>query len=623
MDQNSDTTFNIKKVSGDIAPTEAATLTVKDGSDNVEIKIEDADGDGVYTVSAPKGFNEGCSYELTLADGWVFDGKEETIRTASFSIAMQEVENLEMNDDIKYIKDTDDITYSVDDKEYDILTSDQVNANGGSFEYDNASKLKKEDISCLYVGVKPTDRDADKGSELVDPAVYVKVASVDENKVTFTALDENDQAKLYNMPDNFPLTVESLPTEETGTISLDALDLDMYANMMGDDEGTYENAVKSIESGDFITLYTSTDDIKSGKDVYYGEITGYDKETKEITYKKTTKTAIEESMDLYSELSVSGSDIVSDEEKEKLEDIVQTQIENSDFGEEAANVLRDVVMETDEFQENTKNKKVVVKDNKGNRLSSKQLRKINAAKSFELSDKVKVDVGIITKGKQLHYNNGIQLNVGIEAEFEAEVDDGTVNIELSANFVEECELVPRVKGSIVTKEILFIPIPVGVSVNTTIDVKNFTAFSFNANIYTVAEEEQSVWEKFKSIADDPTEALGLSNLPSGLKSGLSSVKDVMDKIEEVQAKIDQANDTTEHIKGYKEDLDALWQVMEMNGTDKEQWDEMCKMLGKSNVASDVLDLMDLSEESEVGTEFLDGMQELMDKYSETLQKETG
>ncbi|MFR4319590.1 MAG: hypothetical protein ACLT2Z_09710, partial [Eubacterium sp.] len=80
-----------------------------------------------------------------------------------------------MNDDIKYIKDTDDITYSVDDKEYDILTSDQVNANGGSFEYDNASKLKKEDIICLYVGVKPTDRDADKGSELVDPAVYVKV----------------------------------------------------------------------------------------------------------------------------------------------------------------------------------------------------------------------------------------------------------------------------------------------------------------------------------------------------------------------------------------------------------------------------------------------------------------
>lgn len=620
MDQNPDMAFNIKRTSGEIEPKEAATLVVKDGSDNVELKIEDADNDGVYTVSAPKGFNEGCSYELNLADGWVFDGKEETIRTASFSIAMQEVENLEMNGDIKYIKDTDDITYTVDGEKYDVLTSDQVNADGGSFEYDNASKLKKDDIICLYVGVKPTDREANNGSELVDPAVYVKVASVDENKVIFGALDENDQAKLYNMPDNFPLVVESLPTEETGTVSFDSLDLDMYANMMGDDQGTYENAVKSIEAGDFITLYTSTDDIKSGKDLYYGEITAYNKDTKEITYKQTTKTAIEESMDLYSELSVSGSDIVSDEEKEKLEDIVQTQIEESDFGEEAANAICDVVTESNEFNENTKN--VVITDDKGNKLTRKQLRKISAGKSFELSDKVKVNVGIITKGKQLHYNNGIQLNVGIEAEFEAEVDDGTVNIELKANFVEECELVPRVKGSIVTKEILFIPIPVGVSINTTIDVKNFTAFSFNANIYTVAEEDQSIWEKFKSIADDPSEALGLSNLPSGLKSGLSSVKDVMDKIEEVQAKIDQANDTAENLKGYKEDLDALWQVMEMNGTDKEQWDEMCNVLGKSNVASDVFGIMDLSDETELGTEFLDGMQDLMDKYSETLQKET-
>ena len=620
MDQNPDMVFNIKRTSGEIEPKEAATLVVKDGSDNVELKIEDADNDGVYTVSAPKGFNEGCSYELNLADGWVFDGKEETIRTASFSIAMQEVENLEMNDDIKYIKDTDDITYTVDGEKYDVLTSDQVNADGGSFEYDNASKLKKDDIICLYVGVKPTDREANNGSELVDPAVYVKVASVDENKVIFGALDENDQAKVYNMPDNFPLVVESLPTEETGTVSFDSLDLDMYANMMGDDQGTYENAVKSIEAGDFITLYTSTDDIKSGKDLYYGEITAYNKDTKEITYKQTTKTAIEESMDLYSELSVSGSDIVSDEEKEKLEDIVQTQIEESDFGEEAANAICDVVTESNEFNENTKN--VVITDDKGNKLTRKQLRKISAGKSFELSDKVKVNVGIITKGKQLHYNNGIQLNVGIEAEFEAEVDDGTVNIELKANFVEECELVPRVKGSIVTKEILFIPIPVGVSINTTIDVKNFTAFSFNANIYTVAEEDQSIWEKFKSIAEDPSEALGLSNLPSGLKSGLSSVKDVMDKIEEVQAKIDQANDTAENLKGYKEDLDALWQVMEMNGTDKEQWDEMCNVFGKSNVASDVFGIMDLSDETELGTEFLDGMQDLMDKYSETLQKET-
>ena len=217
-----------------------------------------------------------------------------------------------------------------------------------------------------------------------------------------------------------------------------------------------------------------------------------------------------------------------------------------------------MVTKTDDFKDNVSVQNVVVRDSKGNKISKQKLKKMNIGKSFELTDDVKLTVEVINKGEQLHFNNGIQLAVGVEAEFEAEVDDGTVNIDLSATFVEECELVPRVKGSIVTKEILFIPIPVGISVNTTMDVKNFTAFSFNANIYTVAEEEQSLWEQFKAIAEDPSEAIGLSNLPDGLKAGLSSVKDVMDKIEEVQAKIEQANDTAEQIKGYKEDLEALW-----------------------------------------------------------------
>lgn len=621
MDQSPDVTFKIKKVSGDVAAKDAVTLVVKDGSDNVELKIEEADPNGVYTVSASKGFNEGCSYELNLADGWVFDGKEETIRTASFSIAMKEVENLEMNEDIIYIKDTDDITYSVDGQDYDVLTSDQINERGGSFNYDNASKLKKDDIVCVYVGVKPTDRNADEGSELLDPAVYVKVKSTDENKVNFTSLDEKDQVKIYDMPDNFPLTVQELPTAQTGTISFEQLDLDMYANMMGDD-GTYNHATGSIGVGDFVTLYVSTDEIKSGKDVYYGEITGYDKDTKSITYKQVTKTDIEESMDLYSKISLSGSDIISDKECDRLEDVLENQLEQSDFAEQAADTLGDMITQTDDFKNNVSVQSMSIKDRKGKKLSKHQLRKMNVGKSLELSDDIKLTVEVINKGSQLHFNNGIQLSVGVEAEFEADVDEGTIKIDLSATFVEECELVPRIKGSIVTKEILFIPIPIGVSVNTTMDVKNFTAFSFTANIYTVKDDDKSVWEKVKDIANDPAEAVGLSNLPDGLKSGLKSVKDVMDKIEETQAKVDQANETADQIKGYKEDLDALWKVMEENGTDREQWNEMCKTLGKTNVASDILDAMDLSTETGLSTEFLDSMQALMDKYSETLQKET-
>ncbi len=623
MDQSPEISFNIKKVSGNIASSEAVTLAVKDGSDPVMLDISDVDGDGIYTVSAPQGYNEGCSYELTLADGWVFDGKEESIRTAAFSIAMDEVENLQMNDDILYIKDTDTLTYNVGGKTYDVLTSDQVTDDGGTFVYDLASTLKTDDILCIYVGVKPTERDTKKGSELLDPATYVKVSKINGNTVIFAGLDENDQYELYNTPDNFPITVSALPSATTGTVNLENLDRDMYANMMGDTDGTYEKALEAISVGDFVTLYVSKDNITSESDLFYGEITSYNKQTKEITYKKTTKKAIEDSMDLYSELSVAGSDIVTPEEQEQLQSVLLTQVQQSNFAEEAAHYLCDMVTKTDGFRNNMTVKDYLLSDKEGNPLSDDQIKLLNIGGNFELSDDIELKVELITRGDQLHYKDGVQLAIQVKAEFKVDVeDDGQIVINLSATFVEEVELSPRIKGSLVTKEILFIPVPIGVSVNASVDIKNYTAFSFAAEIYTVEKEDASTWDKVKNIAKDPTKALGLAGLPSGLKDGLKSIGDVMDKIEELKEKVDKATDTAEKIKGYKKDIDALWEVMAQNGTTKEEWNAMCDTLGKTSVASDLLGLMNMSTDTEIQAEFLDNMQALMDKYTEMLEKET-
>lgn len=623
MDQSPEISFNIKKISDNIVPSEAATLTVKDGSDPVILDISDEDGDGVYTVSAPQGFNEGCSYELTLADGWVFEGKEESIRTAAFSIAMDEVENLQMNDDILYIKDTDELNYNVGGKTYDVLTSDQLSDDGGTFVYDFASTLEIGDILCIYVGVKPTERDTKKGSELLDPAVYVKVSNINGKTVTFAGLDENDQRELYNTPDNFPIIVPALPTTSTGTVSLEDLDRDMYAHMMGDTEGTYEKALEAISVGDFVTLYVSKDTITSESDLFYGEITSYNKFTKQITYKKTTKKAIEDSMDLYSELSIAGSDIVTPEEKEQLESILHTQIQLSNFAEEAAQYLCDMVTKTDGFRNNMTVREYLLSDEEGNPLSEDQIKLLNLGGSFELSDDIELKVELITSGDQLHYKDGVQLAIQVKAEFKVDVeDDGQIAIDMSATFVEEVELSPSIKGSLVTKEILFIPVPIGVSVNASVDIKNYTAFSFAAEIYTIEKEDASTWDKIKNILNDPTEALGLAGLPSGLKDGLKSVGDIMDKIEELQEKVDKATDTADRIKSYKEDIDALWEVMVKNGTTREEWDAMCDALEKTSVAADLLDLMDMSTDTEIKAEFLDSMQALMDKYTEMLEKET-
>lgn len=626
MDQSPALSFDIERKSGNGNPEDAAILTVKDGSDPVDLSIADPDRDGVYTVKAVDGFNEGCSYELSLSEGWVFKGKADTIRTAAFSIAMEEVENLQMSDDIVYIKDTASMDYTVDGKVYAELEADNVTENGGSFVYDKPETLEADDILCIYVGKNPTERNPENGSELLDPAAYVKVKAVNGSQVTFEPLDSEDQTKLYNIPDNFPITVAKLPAAGTGKVNISGLDREMYSMMMGAETGTYENALEKIAVGDFITLYTSEEDItqSSGKNLYFGVITGYDSATGEITYEKTSGEAIEESMALYSNLHISGDDLITEEEKEQLERVLQEQLEQSDFAEEVAPLLTDMVTKTDGFRENRNLKDFQLSDKNGNPLSAEAVRRFNIGGSFELSDDIKLKVELITKGDQLHYGDGVQLAVKIDAGFEAEAADGKVAIDLSATFVEEVAISPKVRGSIVKKKVLlFIPVPIGVEVNAAIDIKNYTAFSFAAEIYTVEEEDKEVWEKIQDITKDPTEVLGLPGIPDGLKDGLKTVGDVMDKIDELKKKVKEAKEDVEKLKGYKEDLEALWSVIEQTGlTTEEEWTQMEEALEKTSIASDLLDLLDMTTDTEISTEYLDSMQALMDKYSEVLEKET-
>lgn len=630
MDQSPNVSFEIVRVSGAVPADGAATLSVMDGSDPVRISITDEDGDGVYTVCAPEGFRQGASYQLELAEGWSFKDKENTIRTASFSIAMEEVQNLQMSDSIIYIQDTDTISYTVGDQTYDVLTGDVLTEEGGTFSYSAAGDLHlhKDDVVCVYVGVNPTQRDAHDGSALLDPAVYVKVTDVkvtdvNDTMVSFRPMGASEQVELYNMPDNFPLNVAALPKGTTGTINFGALDEGMYRTMMGND-GTAEKAKEKINVGDFITLYPSADDIQSEDNLYFGQITAYDADTGDITYQQVEKQTILESMDMYQQLNIGGDDLITEEEKAEMEAILQQQVEESDFAMEAVTLLADMVTKTDGFRDNLTVQEYLLTDENGEPLVEDDIRLQNLGKGFELSDDIQLTVELITRGDQLHFDSGIQMAIKVDATFEVDVEDGgKVAIDLSATFVEEVQLDPSVRGSIVTKEILFIPVPIGVAVNASVDIRNFTAFSFAAEIYTVAEEDRSIWKKVKDIAKDSRKILGLPGMPEKFQEGLKSVGDVMDKIEEIKGKIDKATDTIEQIEGYKQDLEDLWAFVEENDiTTQEAWEEMGQQLGKTSVAADLLDMMDMTTDTEISTEYLADMQALMDKYSEMIQKET-
>lgn len=624
MNQPHDVSFDIVPSEDAGVPEDAVELIVKDGSDAVQVTVTDEDGDGVYTVKALEGFGKGCSYELVLADGWTFYEKEKTIRTAAFSIAMEEVENLEMSDGIIYIQDTDEMTYEIGDEVYDVLTSDLLTEDGGVFRYWKADELSVGDIICIYVGTHPEERDTANGSEMLAPAMYVKVCDVNEDMVSFEPLGVEDRQELYDIPNNFPILVDEMPAESSGNVYLQDLDLELFAEIYGEEDGTLDYAKELVGIGDFVSLYISQEKVLSGDEIYYGEITDYDEETGKITYTETTEQAIMECMDLYAEVDVTGEDLITNEEKEELEEELLAQVEAGNFGEEAAYMLADVLTNTDAYAQDAAAQNLILTDKDGNPLSARDRERLNLGAGFELSDDVKLSVELITKGEQLHFGDGVQLAIGVEAEFEAEVEDGgKMMICLSGTFVQEVAIDPRVKGSVVTEKILFVKVPVGVKVDATVDIKNYTALSFEAEIYTVEAEETSVWEKIKEIANDPTEVLGLPGIPEKFQSGLKTMGDVMDKLEELNHKLEKATETVEKLQEYQEDVNTLWVFVEENGlTTREDWEEMEDALEKTSVASDLLDIMDLTTETELSTEYLDSMQELMDKYSEMLEKET-
>lgn len=630
MDMEPDLTFEIKQVSGSVSPEDAVSLVAKDGSDPVAVTVTAGDN-GVYTVSAPDGYNRGCSYELTLADGWIFNDKESTIRTAAFSIQMDEVANLQMSDDIRYVADDEDVSYAVEGGSYEELTSDLVTENGGKIEYTGdrspaGDEIEEGDIVCVYVGTNPLERNADNGKELMDPAVYVKAVRVEADSVTFEPLGTEDQADLYNVPDNFPITVKKLSDEETGTVNIKDLDTDLYREMMGEEEGTKEAALEKIEAGDFITLYTSSDSVNSQEDVRYGKITAYDAESGKITYEKTTEDAILTSMDLYQNINAQGDDYISEEEKDTIEQTVLAQINESSFADEAAASLSEMLtaaagMDAEAY---ALSDGIAVYDAEGQAVEG-GLSTLNLSTKFEPAEDLEVGVELITKGEQLHYNGGVQLAVTVNGDFEAEASEGTVHIELGATFIQEVYLHPAVRGSIVTKKILkVIPVPTGVEVNATVDIKSYSAVSFEAQMYTVEPEEQDTWAKLKEILSDPTEVLGLANLPENWDKGLKTVGDVMEKIEQTQEKLDQAAETEEQLNGYREDLDELWSVVEATGEmTRDDWKAMGEALGKSSIAADFMDLMNLSTETGASAAYIESLEEMMDQYSETVQRESG
>ncbi len=616
LDQEPELSFEIRRASGELSPQDAVVLLPKDGSDPVAFTVTDEDNDGVYTVKSPDGFRRGCSYELTLADGWCFDGKDESIRTAAFSIAKDAVDNITMGSRTHFVQH-----------------SDPASLRAGSAVI--LAGITAGDLICFYRDTNPSDRDYTGGNAyLDDPETWFRAESVTGNTVTLADLDDSDVEKMYEIPDNFPVS-GALPTADSGKLTLardnDAFTLDtaVYALMMGEENGTLSYANSRINVGDFLSIYVSQDSINSRDDIFFARITAYDPASGVVTYERCTAEDIEASADMYIKPVVSGDDLISEEAKAEIESAVYRQVQNSGFAEEAANVLADMAVQTDGFR-NLANATVSITDENGNALPGNAAGLRNIGTSFELKDGVTLTVELITSGDQMHFTDrgAVQLAVGIDAQFEVEVEDGgKLMIDLSATFVQEIALGVTANGELVKTDLLgFIPVPIGVKVGASVDIKSFTGIRIDAQAYTEQEEDEGLLDQLKSFVRNPKDVADL--LPDSLgklKKGLNTAGDVLDKIDELRGKWEQVKNDAEKAKEYADDITALWGVLEqIDGMPNEaEWNELGEKLGKTNISADLMEMMNLSYETELDADrYLEGMNGLMDKYSEMLEKET-
>ncbi len=596
LDQSSDLSFVIQSLSssaGDVK--DSAVLTVMDGTEPVELDVKD-NGDGTYTVKAKGGFREGSSYKLDLGEGYIFKDKAESIRTVNFSIEKAEVDNLALNDDIIYIKDTEEISYQIGSSApVDVLEPVMMNSKTtedvtGSFEYDGASTLKANDILCIYETVDPRQRDYVNNDYTDDSEAYVEVTSVNGNTVNFTSVDENEADKIVFMPDTIPFSVEALPSGETGTVQSSAVDNEARSEMGLDKD-------PEVQKGDFVVFYVGDfADLTEEYEPYYGVVTSINGDT--VTYNKTTRDEMEKSMDTFLQQAQKGDALLEGVDTAALSSKIEEQVRKSGFAEDAAEYLAMMATQTEGFKNMSGLTDFKMTDKDGNPLTAEDLELMGIGANIELSDDVKIIVELDKSSK--YFKDGIRLALGIKGEFSVDVGDGgELKIDLSATFVEEIAIDITASAHAKVKWYLFVPKFKELTFRSSVDIKNYSAISIDVKMYTVEKEEDSVWKKLK-----------------GIKGG--KYKKIFEEIEEVKSKIDEAKETADKIKGYKEDLEKLWATVPSDVTNKSEYEGMLDTLGELNVTQELMGMLNLTSETELDA----GVRNLMERYSEMLENES-
>ena len=517
---------------------------VTDSSETVTVDVTEG-ADHTFTISNPNGWTPGAAYKLELQEkALYFTGFDPTIRVYDFTVYREEVKNVELNKEIKYIHKKELSNLTVNGKKVEevsiaamtIGTDGSLTEEGsdttGTFTY--KKQLEVGDQVAIYSGDVIPTMDMSSGDN--SDVSFIEITGADGDKYTYRGSRPED---VLFMPDVLPLSMDK---DQDGDPDNNSVTINVSDLTFGDDAMSRAMDLDSettVDEGDYLALYTGTmGENESGTVSLYGEITSVllSEGKYIVSYIPVSEEDMRQTMDVYQKENVEGEDLLEDTDVQALEEDIETQAVDSGFASEVAERVADAAMETESFEELQESlKEDMNADIMVQSQGYGQLRKARAAGGAGGS---RVELGVPTVKANLgttlkHFDgdvSGLRLALEIGVPITVHVNRGAdIEIMITATFEQEVRVSIDVDGSAVWKTWGFIPYIADYRVTASLELYEYTGIGLNVNFKTaetgnpvsdssskLRKGVNKITEELKNMMENGEDYL---NSASGLVSG--------------------------------------------------------------------------------------------------------
>lgn len=547
-DVATDFTIPVTDTSAAMTPDQVRkNFTIKNVTDSSEtVTVDVTEGaDHTFTISNPNGWTPGAAYKLELQEkALYFTGFDPTIRVYDFTVYREEVKNVELNKEIKYIHKKELSNLTVNGKKVEevsiaamtIGTDGSLTEEGsdttGTFTY--KKQLEVGDQVAIYSGDVIPTMDMSSGDN--SDVSFIEITGADGDKYTYRGSRPED---VLFMPDVLPLSMDK---DQDGDPDNNSVTINVSDLTFGDDDMSQAMDLDSettVDEGDYLAIYTGTmGENESGTVSLCGEITSVllSEGKYIVSYIPVSEEDMRQTMDVYQKENVEGEDLLEDTDVQELEEDIETQAVDSGFASEVAERVADAAMETESFEELQESlKEDMNADIMVQSQDYGQLRKARAAGGAGGS---RVELGVPTVKANLgttlkHFDgdvSGLRLALEIGVPITVHVNRGAdIEIMITATFEQEVRVSIDVDGSAVWKTWGFIPYIADYRVTASLELYEYTGIGLNVNFKTaetgnpvsdssskLRKGVNKITEELKNMMENGEDYL---NSASGLVSG--------------------------------------------------------------------------------------------------------